>query len=121
MLGGLGHQVVGEVSGGSDAVGLYSFRTTKPDLVLMDVDVPFLEGLSAIGQIRKIHATAQIILLTGSSTPMEEIKNIGVLGVLRKPCHPETLSGILAQYETVYRQRLTQVHVRPKVAVKEKK
>lgn len=111
MLLRLGHQVVGEVSDGSDAVGLYRFRGTKPDLVFMDIDMPFLDGLNAITQLRKIHSTARIIVVTGTNTPVEEIKSVGALGVVRKPCHPETIKNILAQFEVVYRETLrTGVH-----------
>lgn len=111
MLLRLGHQVVGEVSDGSDAVGLYRFRGTKPDLVLMDIDMPFLDGLNTIAQIRKIHNTARIIVVTGTNTPVEEIKSVGALGVIRKPCHPETVKNILGQFELVYQETLrTSVH-----------
>jgi DNA-binding response OmpR family regulator len=121
MLAGFGHQVVGEVSGGGDTVGLYSFRTSKPDLVLMDVDIPFLDALNSLAQIRKIHAGAQIILITSTNTPVEDIKNLCVLGVLRKPCNPDTVRNVLAQFETVHRQRLTRVFAKPSAVPKPQK
>lgn len=113
MLTRMGHQIVGEVSDGSDAVGLYRFRQSRPDLVLMDIDMPFLDGLNTIIQIRKIHPTARIIVVTGTNTPVEEIKSVGAMGVLRKPCHPETVKSILTQFENVYQETLkTGVHKR---------
>jgi two-component system chemotaxis response regulator CheY len=120
LLSELGHQVVGEASGGGDTVALYSFKNLKPDLVLLDVDVPFLEALHSMGQIRKIHAGAEIILITATNIPAEDIKTVGGLGVLRKPCNPLTVKNVLAQFETVHRQRLTQVHRKPMVVPKPK-
>ena len=116
MILRLGHQVVGEVSDGSDAVGLYRFRQSRPDLVLMDIDMPFLDGLNTITQIKKIHQNARIIVVTGTNTPVEEIKSVGAMGVLRKPCHPETVQKILTQFETLFRTTLkTDLHKEPSV------
>lgn len=106
MLTRLGHEVIGEVEDGADAVGLYRFRARKPDLVLMDIDMPFLDGLHAIAQIRKIHETARIIVVTGTNTPIDDIMSVGALGVLRKPCHPDTVKAVLEKFEAMYRATL---------------
>jgi len=115
LLTGMGHQVVGEATGGSDAAGLFGSRPSKPELALIDVDVPFLEALHAISQIRKIHPGVPVVVMTATSTPAEEIRGAGAVGVLRKPFHPETLKNILLQFQSSH--RLTQVHVKPKKMV----
>jgi CheY-like chemotaxis protein len=112
LLTRLGHQVVAEVNGGSDAAGLFGSRPSKPEMALVDVDAPFLDALHAISQVRKIHPGVPVVVMSGSSTPAEEIRGVGAVGVIRKPCHPETLKNILNQFQSG--QRLTQVHAKPK-------
>ena len=112
MLAGLGHQVVGEMTGGSDAAGLFGSRPSKPEIALVDVDVPFLDALHAISQVRKIHPGVPVVVMSATSTPAEEIRGVGAVGVIRKPCHPETLKNILNQFQSA--RPPTQAHVKPK-------
>lgn len=55
-------RVVAEAQDGVQAVELY--RQHQPDVVLMDLRMPNLEGVAAIAQIRAEFATAKIIILT---------------------------------------------------------
>src|SRR5436190_2536110 len=54
--------VVGEAEDGREALELY--RQQKPDVVLMDVRMPGLNGLDAIDTIRREFPSAKIIVLT---------------------------------------------------------
>jgi CheY-like chemotaxis protein len=98
MLTALGHQVVGEVTSCSDAAGLYGSRPSKPEIALIDVDIPFLDALQVISQVRKVHPSAPVVVMSATSTPAEEIRGVGAVGVIRKPCTPETLQKILNQF-----------------------
>ena len=66
MLEDAGHEVVGEAVNGRKAVELT--RQHRPDLVLMDIKMPEMDGITAAG---KIYADkiAPVILLTAFSQP----------------------------------------------------
>lgn len=55
-------RVVAEASDGAEAVE--QFRAHLPDVTLMDLQMPVMNGVAAIAEIRKDHADARIILLT---------------------------------------------------------
>lgn len=90
MLIEAGHQVIGEADNGEDAVALT--RTLLPDLVIMDVKMPEMNGLTASKIIADEHL-APVLLLTAYSQKdiVEQAKNSGVLGYLVKPVREEQL------------------------------
>ncbi len=55
-------EVVGEARGGQEAIALTAQLT--PDLVVMDIDLPDLDGLSAIPQIHDRHPSARVLILS---------------------------------------------------------
>lgn len=55
-------QIIGEAANGEEAVKL-AFQTI-PDVILMDLQMPVLDGVSAIGQIKKAQPSINIIALT---------------------------------------------------------
>ena len=55
-------ELVGEASNGQEAVSLY--RRLQPSVVLMDLQMPGLDGLAAISEIRSEFPNANIIVLT---------------------------------------------------------
>lgn len=90
MLEEAGHEVVGEAVNGRRAVELT--RQHRPDLVLMDIKMPEMDGITAAG---KIYADkiAPVILLTAFSQPdiVDKAKESGVLGYLVKPVQESQL------------------------------
>src|SRR5207245_4314750 len=62
MLENLGYSVVGEAGDGVAAVNLA--RALKPDLVLMDIKMPGLDGIAAAQTLAQEHVTP-VLLLTG--------------------------------------------------------
>ena len=58
--------VVGEASHGLEAV--HSIKSLKPDLVLMDLSMPVLDGVGAIKKIKKISPSTKILVLTVHKT-----------------------------------------------------
>ncbi|WP_170007265.1 response regulator [Bacillus fonticola] len=57
-----GHRVVGEAENGQDAITHY--RILQPDLVLMDITMPVLNGLEAMHQIIEEDPSAKVIMCT---------------------------------------------------------
>lgn len=78
LLEQAGYRVVGEASDGFDTIELC--RSLLPDLVLMDVKMPLLDGLSAARCIHDEHLTDAIVLLTAYSDP-EFVENARICGV----------------------------------------
>lgn len=84
------HEVVGEASNGVDAILLC--KELKPDVVLMDVKMPKLDGIEAARQIGYNHL-APVVLLTSYSQQdlVSKARESGVYGYLIKPVREEQL------------------------------
>ena len=84
MLVESGYQVVGQASNGEQAVELT--REHRPDLVIMDVKMPVLDGISAAEEIAK-ERIAPVIMLTAFSQKelVERARDAGVMAYLVKP------------------------------------
>ncbi len=84
MLTNLGYLVVGEVGDGQSAVNLA--RELKPDVVIMDIKMPDLDGIEA-AKILTQEKVAPVLLLTAYSQRdlVDRAKEAGVVGYLVKP------------------------------------
>lgn len=91
MLENEGCEVAGEASDGFDTIELC--RSVHPDLVLMDVKMPLLDGISAATVIREERLADAVILLTAYSDAefVERARNCGVSVYLIKPVDVRTL------------------------------
>jgi response regulator NasT len=91
MLEEAGSDVVGKASDGFDAVEMC--KKTKPDLVILDVKMPLLDGLMAAKIINEENLAGGIVLLTAYSGQefVEKAKNVGVLSYLVKPVTKQAL------------------------------
>ena len=90
ILEDAGHTVVGEAINGRKAVELT--RKFHPDLVIMDIKMPDMDGITASRKIADEHL-APVLLLTAYSQPeiVEKANDAGVLGYLVKPVREENL------------------------------
>src|SRR5215831_15376132 len=77
-------EVIGEAENGRQAVMLA--RKTPPDVVVMDIAMPLLNGLEATRQILKIVPTARVLVLTsyGDDECVEQMMQAGASGYLIK-------------------------------------
>lgn len=84
LLEEMGHVVVGEAADGQKALELT--RSLKPDVVLMDIKMPVMDGLDAAKIIAE-EKIAPVVLLTAYSQKdlIERAKEAGVFGYLVKP------------------------------------
>lgn len=90
MLTEAGYDVVGQAGDGEAGVRLV--RELRPDLVLMDVKMPILDGLTAAEQLAP-EGLAPVVLLTAFSQPeiVERALAAGVQGFVVKPFTPADL------------------------------
>jgi YesN/AraC family two-component response regulator len=86
----LGFDVVGDVATGRQAVELT--QATRPDLVLMDIQMPEMDGIEAARRIQEVQPTP-VIILTAHETQdlVEEASEAGVAAYLTKPPDPSQI------------------------------
>ena len=84
------HEVVEVVTSGLDAIQAYGRH--HPDVVLMDYQMPKLNGATACRNIVAKYPDARVILVSGAP---REIADSGALAVLLKPVKLDTLYGAL--------------------------
>jgi DNA-binding NarL/FixJ family response regulator len=93
-------QIVGEASDGLEAV--QKAEELKPDLILLDIGLPSLNGIDAARQIRKISPESKIIFLSQESSAdvIEEAFSLGAWAYVVKT---RAESDLLAAVDSVLR------------------
>ncbi len=83
---------------GLEAVNL--FKVSSPDLILMDIKMPEMNGLEATKAIRKESADIPIIALTAFAFESDRIEalNAGCTDFLTKPISPPLLRKMIEKY-----------------------
>lgn len=91
MLEEAGYDVVGEASDGFDAIEMC--RKFSPNIVIMDIKMPLLDGINASKIIIQEGLADGIILLSAYSDTnfVEKAKEAGVIGYLVKPLDNKSL------------------------------
>lgn len=96
MLSGEGHDIL-EAENGLKAVETY--KAQKPDLVLMDITMPEMDGLSALKEIKSFDPAARVVMLTAlgqESVVLEAIKT-GARDFVVKPFEKDRVLGAIAK------------------------
>jgi two-component system, NarL family, response regulator LiaR len=93
-------QVVGEAKNGEEAVA--KAEELRPDVILMDLEMPVMDGIEAIRRITASQKDARILVLTSFATDDKVFPAIkaGALGYLLKDSSPDELVRAIRQ---VYR------------------
>jgi len=77
------------------AEGILKARTGLPDLILMDIAIPLVDGWEAVQRLKKDPATAgiPIVALTAHAMPADRERaiQVGCDGYLAKPCEPRAV------------------------------
>ena len=84
--------------------GVKKFIEKKPSLVIMDGDMPILDGYQAFKQIKEIDANANVVIITGFSEfepkSQEAIKE-GLIKVISKPLGVDELLELAKKYTAI--------------------
>jgi two-component system chemotaxis response regulator CheY len=96
-----GYEVIGYAKNGEEGIELY--KELKPDIVILDIIMPGIDGLETAEIIMKSNPDVKIMMLSSlcDSGTLEEVRNIGVKYLIPKPLEADVL---LATLELVLKQ-----------------
>lgn len=84
---------------------IWAYERIKPDVIVMDIVMPEIDGIEVIQSLVKLKSDAAIILISGYSgryidaaSAIGEIGGLNILGTLEKPFGIADLEKILARY-----------------------
>lgn len=90
LLSQSGYEVI-EAENGLDALNKYT--EYEPDLVLMDITMPVMDGLTAVREIRQVDPEAKIIMVSamGQQAMVIEAIKLGAKDFIVKPYEPDNV------------------------------
>lgn len=97
LLRQAGHLVT-EASDGVKAVDIYRQAYPRPNLVILDLDMPVLSGEETQDRLLKVDPMVRVLFVSGHDEPTREsaVHARGALGFLRKPCKVQVLLGAVS-------------------------
>jgi two-component system chemotaxis response regulator CheY len=89
-----GHEIVGEANNGVDA--FETFKKVKPDLTLMDITMPEMDGIQAVKKIREFEQSARIVMVSamGQEFFIKEALRAGACDFIVKPFKKEKVKEV---------------------------
>lgn len=84
-------EIAGEATNGVEAVALY--QATKPDIALLDITMPQMDGIEAVKKIKEIDPDAKIIMVSalGHQSKIIEALEAGARDFIVKPFEPQRI------------------------------
>jgi DNA-binding NtrC family response regulator len=98
---------------GSGAEALEELQLQPYDVIVMDIRMPGMDGLTTLAEIKKINPEIEVIILTGhaSMDAAMEINRLGGYDYLMKPC---PLEDLLLKIEAAYEKKVERETRRPR-------
>jgi EAL domain-containing protein (putative c-di-GMP-specific phosphodiesterase class I)/DNA-binding NarL/FixJ family response regulator len=105
LLSDLGLQKVEEAADGLLALELLRANAQKPDVILVDLDLPGMDGIEFIGIVAQEHLAKSIAIVSAMEPAllhtvqvMAKASGLRVLGAVEKPLTPGKLTNVLSLY-----------------------
>jgi two-component system chemotaxis response regulator CheY len=89
-------EVIGQAKNGAEAIQMY--QTARPDIVCMDINMPVMDGMTALRTIVALDKNAKIVMITslgGVGEKFTEVLKLGAKNVISKPFQPDNVLNIL--------------------------
>ncbi|MDD2914786.1 MAG: response regulator [Gallionella sp.] len=96
------YEVIGEASNGQDAIALC--EKYKPGLLLLDINMPKMDGLQALQEIRKVSPVTVVLMVSAEATMdrVREAVSLGASGFVVKPLNQ---ASVLDRIESCFKKR----------------
>ena len=97
ILKSMGKPNITEASNGEEA--LVAFKAIKPDVVLLDVNMPHLDGIQTLRKLKEIDPDCVVIMLTSLATreTVERALELGAVNYIRKDTPKEDIAKALSE------------------------
>lgn len=92
-----GYQIVGEGANGLEAID--KFKALSPDIILMDITMPEMDGISALKEIKSIDPKAIVVMVSamGQESSVKEAIMAGARNFVVKPFQDDKIQDVLAR------------------------
>lgn len=93
-----GTMTILEAADGKEALEVV--RSQRPELVLSDIQMPFMNGLELLGEIRRLLPTTRVVMISGFADFQfaQQAVNQGAIGYLLKPVSDESLQDCFSRF-----------------------
>jgi two-component system, chemotaxis family, chemotaxis protein CheY len=89
-------EVAGHAKNGAEAIQMY--QQVHPDIVCMDINMPVMDGITALRSLMMIDKNAKVLMITslgGVGDKFAEALKLGAINVISKPFQPDDVLKIL--------------------------
>lgn len=89
---------VGEAENGQEAI--HKYQSYKPDLVLMDITMPVMDGITATREIKALDPAAKVVMVSalGQQTMVIEAIKAGAKDFVVKPFEPDKILATVKKF-----------------------
>lgn len=90
-----GMSVVGQAKNGLEALSLY--KKCHPDVIILDINMPEMDGLSALENLKRLNPNVKVVMCTslGTKDKVIEALKAGAKNFITKPFLPERVVAII--------------------------
>lgn len=108
--------VLENLRSGTETLRNLEAASNLPDIILLDLYIPDVEGYSLIKEIRSLYSAIKIVVISAASEAehVQDIVNLGVFDYIIKPFEIQRLSQTIDRYRYVEKLFLTKEHLSQK-------
>ncbi|HEX3032343.1 MAG TPA: response regulator [Bacillota bacterium] len=88
------------IEAGDGQEGLNQYKANQPDMVLMDITMPVMDGITAVEEIKKFDANAIVVMCSalGQQTMVMNSVKAGAKDFIVKPYEPEKILATIKRF-----------------------